>query len=164
MTDKNEETSPAVEEQPKPSTMAETEQQQHEKMNASFSKMNTSFSIWPPTQRTRDAVINRLIETLFAPSVLSKRYGTIPHDEASTAARRIEDEAFSTASASATADDDGVEILQVYSKEISKRMLELVKSRSASGSAADGDTASQSSDVAPTITASEENSTVETES
>lgn len=30
----------------------------------------------------------------------------------------------------ATTDDDGIEILQVYSKEISKRMLEKVKARS----------------------------------
>ncbi|KAK2971774.1 hypothetical protein RJ640_018463 [Escallonia rubra] len=27
-------------------------------------KVSVSFSIWPPTQRTRDAVLSRLIETL----------------------------------------------------------------------------------------------------
>ncbi|KAG4382444.1 hypothetical protein GLYMA_14G086900v4 [Glycine max] len=85
-----------------------------------------SFSIWPPTQRTRDAVVNRLIETLSAPSVLSKRYGTLSSDESSSAARQIEDEAFSAASSS-----DGIETLQVYSKEISKRMLDTVKARAA---------------------------------
>ncbi|CAL0323804.1 unnamed protein product [Lupinus luteus] len=86
-----------------------------------------SFSIWPPTQRTRDAVINRLIETLSTPSVLSKRYGTLSSDEASAAARQIENEAF--AAAGASTDEDGVEILQAYSKEISKRMLDTVKAR-----------------------------------
>ncbi|KAG4931591.1 hypothetical protein JHK86_048552 [Glycine max] len=89
-----------------------------------------SFSIWPPTQRTRDAVVKRLIETLSAPSVLSKRYGTLSSDEASAAARQIEDEAFCAATAaSASAAADGIETLQVYSKEISKRMLDTVKAR-----------------------------------
>lgn len=95
-----------------------------------------SFTIWPPTQRTRDAVINRLIETLSTPSVLSKRYGTVPTDEASVAARQIEDEAFSAAGGSAASDGDGIEILQVYSKEISKRMLDTVKARTTAGAAA----------------------------
>ncbi|KAK7310824.1 hypothetical protein RJT34_08576 [Clitoria ternatea] len=96
-----------------------------------------SFSIWPPTQRTRDAVINRLIETLSTPSVLSKRYGTLSPDEASAAARQIEDEAFTAASGGSTgSDNDGIEILQVYSKEISKRMLDTVKARATTGSTA----------------------------
>ncbi|CAJ1972736.1 unnamed protein product [Sphenostylis stenocarpa] len=88
-----------------------------------------SFTIWPPTQRTRDAVVNRLIETLSAPSVLSKRYGTLTFDEASAAAHQIEDDAFSTADASAVTSADGIETLQFYSKEISKRMLDTVKAR-----------------------------------
>ncbi|KAK7321660.1 hypothetical protein VNO77_32513 [Canavalia gladiata] len=95
-----------------------------------------SFSIWPPTQRTRDAVINRLIETLSSPSLLSKRYGTLPPDDASAAARQIEEEAFSVASSSSST-DDGIEILQVYSKEISKRMLDTVKARSPPAPATD---------------------------
>ncbi|KAK2980989.1 hypothetical protein RJ640_023315 [Escallonia rubra] len=52
-------------------------------------KVNVSFSIWPPTQRTRNAVLSRLIETLYAPSMLSKRYGPVPADEATVVARRI---------------------------------------------------------------------------
>ncbi|XP_061371350.1 MFP1 attachment factor 1-like [Gastrolobium bilobum] len=95
-----------------------------------------SFSIWPPTQRTRDAVIHRLIETLSTPSVLSKRYGIMAPDEASAAARQIEDEAFSAAGLSFASDNDGIEILQVYSKEISKRMLDTVKARATTGSSA----------------------------
>lgn len=105
-----------------------------------------SFSIWPPTQRTRDAVINRLIETLSTPSVLSKRYGTLSSDEASAAARQIEEEAFAAAGASASTDEDGIEILQTYSKEISKRMLDTVKSKAPAASAVDNGGAS---DVTP---------------
>ncbi|KAK2391771.1 hypothetical protein P8452_28787 [Trifolium repens] len=99
--------------------------------NGDQTKLNSAgFSIWPPTQRTRDAVITRLIETLTTPSVLSKRYGTLLPDEAATAARQIEDAAYSIAGDSAAPDGgDGIDILQVYSKEISKRMLETVKAR-----------------------------------
>lgn len=126
-----------------------------------------SFSIWPLTQRTRDAVITRLIETLSTTSVLSKRYGTVPHDEASEVSRRIEEEAFSVATSSASSEDDGLEVVQLYSKEISKRMLETVKARSGSSANANGDNSAAktvSADVTPTSVASEEVlSSVETE-
>lgn len=95
---------------------------------------HVSFSIWPPTERTRGAVTTRLVETLSAPSILSKRYGTMAAEEAAEAAKRIEAEAFEAAGgAVAEGGDggDGIEVLQVYSKEISKRMLEAVKARSA---------------------------------
>ncbi|PON84714.1 WPP domain containing protein [Trema orientale] len=98
------------------------------------------FSLWPPAQHTREAVVTRLIETLSTPSVLSNRYGTLPEDEASANARLIEEEAYSAAVGSAAAEDDGIQVLQVYSKEISKRMLDVVKARSAaSGSAPSAD-------------------------
>ncbi|KAL5071833.1 hypothetical protein RYX36_022720 [Vicia faba] len=89
-----------------------------------------SFTIWPPTQRTRDAVINRLIETFSTSSILSKRYGTLSLDESSVAASQIEAESFSVADVSSSPDDDSIQILEVYSKEISKRMIETVKTRS----------------------------------
>lgn len=89
-----------------------------------------SLRIWPPTQKTRDAVLNRLIETLSTESILSKRYGTLNSDEATTVAKSIEEEAYGVASNAVVSDDDGIKILEVYSKEISKRMLESVKARS----------------------------------
>ncbi|XP_050214429.1 MFP1 attachment factor 1-like [Mercurialis annua] len=103
---------------------AESQQQEPPKKVATS---GISLSIWPPTQRTRDAVITRLIETLASPSILTKRYGTLPLDEAETAARQLEDEAFGVANTATSSDDDGLEILQVYSKEISRRMLDTVK-------------------------------------
>ncbi|KAI4339827.1 hypothetical protein MLD38_024727 [Melastoma candidum] len=101
--------------------------------NAAPSPTPITFSLWPPSKRTRDAVIARLIETLCTPSVLSKRYGTLPQDEASEVARAIEEEAFNAAGGASKAapDDEGLQILQIYSKEISKRMLDSVKARSA---------------------------------
>ncbi|XP_052191324.1 MFP1 attachment factor 1-like [Diospyros lotus] len=139
------------EQEPKTSTMADTEETQPQRTVAEKTN-NLSFSIWPPSQRTRDAVIKRLVETLSSQSVLSKRYGIIPSNESDDVARRIEAEAFTAADASASADDDGIEILQVYSKDISKRMLEAVKSRSASGSEKDGQNPSDS----PAVTVTDE--------
>ncbi|PIM99208.1 hypothetical protein CDL12_28300 [Handroanthus impetiginosus] len=127
-------------EAPPSATMADTEQspsQSAPTTTVSAGKYSSaSFSIWPPTEKTRDAVRTRLIETLSTPSILSKRYGTIPHEEAVDAAKRIEEEAFEAAGKAASTDDDGIEILQVYSKEISKRMLDAVKARSGESVAA----------------------------
>ncbi|XP_020213245.1 MFP1 attachment factor 1 [Cajanus cajan] len=122
---------------------------------AKLGHTGVSFSIWPPTQRTRDAVINRLIETLSTPSVLSKRYGTMAPDEASAAARQIEEEAFAVAGGSTASDNDGIEILQVYSKEISKRMLDTVKAKSTAAPTAvdNGDAQTTASDLAHSPTA-----------
>ena len=127
-------------------TIADTEEQtQHETKKPE--RISTApFLIWPPTQRTRDAVVNRLVETLSGPSVISKRYGVIPYDEAFAAARRLEDEAFAAA-AEGGGDGDGLDILQVYSKEISKRVLDAVKARSAAGSAQNGNNASASEEI-----------------
>lgn len=89
-----------------------------------------SLRIWPPTEKTRDAVLNRLIETLSTESILSKRYGTLTSEEARSVAKSIEEKAYGVASSAVSGDDDGIKILELYSKEISKRMLESVKARS----------------------------------
>ncbi|QCE02803.1 hypothetical protein DEO72_LG8g818 [Vigna unguiculata] len=52
------------------------------------------------------------------PYILSKCYDTLSSNEASTAAHQIEGEAFSAAGASAATSVDGIETLQLYSKEI----------------------------------------------
>ncbi|CAK9154815.1 unnamed protein product [Ilex paraguariensis] len=135
-------------------TMAETTEPQAQQHIETKKPTSMTFNIWPPTQRTRDAIVNRLIETLSTQSVLSKRYGTLPPEEASEVAKRIEEAAFAAAGASASSDDDGIEVLQVYSKEISKLMLETVKSRSAA--ALTPEKASESAVVEPTSAASSE--------
>lgn len=165
MSDSNIIDAPPAEVKPEIEAQSQEKHQQEQPEKKPGSKSLT-FSIWPPTQRTREAVLNRLVETLSTFSVLSKRYGTLPHDEASKAARLIEEEAFSAASGSGSAEDDGIEVLQVYSREISRRMLETVKNRAATGSTVDT-TAPQttSPSVEPTTTtASEENLSAVTES
>lgn len=87
-------------------------------MPASF-----SFSIWPPTQRTRDAVVRRLVDTLAGDTILCKRYGAVPAADAVTGG-------------AAASVEEGIEALQLYSKEVSRRLLDFVKSRSAAAKAA----------------------------
>ncbi|CAI9763606.1 unnamed protein product [Fraxinus pennsylvanica] len=112
-------------------TMVDTENEESHSNNSDPPKYpNVSFSIWPPRERTRDAVRNRLIETLSTPSILSKRYGTMSAEEAVEAAKIIEEEAFQAAGATTTTEGDGIEILQIYSREISKRMLDTMKAKS----------------------------------
>ncbi|CAM0906573.1 unnamed protein product [Alopecurus aequalis] len=102
---------------------------------ASAEALLPSLSIWPPSQRTRDAVVRRVVQTLAAPSVLSQRYGALPEPEAERAAAAVEAEAFAAASETASASpaslEDGIEVLQAYSKEVSRRLLELAKARAA---------------------------------
>lgn len=81
----------------------------------------------------------RLVETLTTDTVLSKRYGSVSTEEAEESARLIEQEAFGAAQtehesrfgsgSGSNSVEEGIEILQVYSKEVSRRMLEFAKSR-----------------------------------
>ncbi|KAG6470368.1 MFP1 attachment factor 1-like [Zingiber officinale] len=92
-----------------------------------------SLNIWPPSQRARDAVIHRLIDTLSSPSVLTKRYCVVPEEMAAATARIIEQEAFDAANSGSGREvasiDEGLAVLQIYSKDISKRMMDFLKSK-----------------------------------
>ena len=57
-----------------------------------------SLIIWPPSQRMREAVMRRIVQTVAAPSVLSRRYGTVPEPEAERAAAAVQAEAFAVVS------------------------------------------------------------------
>ncbi|KAG6514196.1 hypothetical protein ZIOFF_024540 [Zingiber officinale] len=56
-----------------------------------------SLKIWPPTQRTRDAVI-RLVETLATESVLSKLYDLLSEEEATRGEYIVEEDPAEAAS------------------------------------------------------------------
>ncbi|CAL9750893.1 unnamed protein product [Musa acuminata subsp. burmannicoides] len=92
---------------------------------ASAGLLDVSLNMWPPSQESRDAVIQRLVETLSSPSVLSV-------EEASSIALIIEQEAFAAANCDGVCSfsdyDYGLEILQIYTREIGKRMIEFSKS------------------------------------
>ncbi|XP_050364290.1 MFP1 attachment factor 1-like [Argentina anserina] len=118
------------------------------------SSASPNYSLWPPTERTRNAVVDRLIETLTTPSPLSRRYGTLSADEADSQARLIEQDAFAAAGGSAATEvsgESGMKILQIYSKEISRRMLEVVKAKNADASAAENGASETGSDAAAAV-------------
>uniref|UniRef100_A0A0E0M6M3 WPP domain-containing protein n=1 Tax=Oryza punctata TaxID=4537 RepID=A0A0E0M6M3_ORYPU len=102
-----------------------------------------SFAVWPPTRRTRDAVVRRLVAVLSGEgagdttTALRKRYGAVPAADAEHAARAVEEEAFDAASAapSSSSVEDGIETLQLYSREVSNRLLAFVRSRSSAAGA-----------------------------
>ncbi|KAJ3685896.1 hypothetical protein LUZ61_015060 [Rhynchospora tenuis] len=90
------------------------------------------LSIWPPMQHTREAVVRRLVETLMAPSsVLSKRFGVVPSSDAESTAQSIEEEALAAVSTDGSTEsvEEGIKALQLYSKEVSERLLNFTKSR-----------------------------------
>ncbi|KAL2339903.1 hypothetical protein Fmac_007843 [Flemingia macrophylla] len=79
----------------------------------SAASVATTFSSWPSSQHTHDVVVNRLVGTLSATSVLSKRYNTLSSDEDFVVAHQMEDEAFSSATVVAAASTtDAVETLR----------------------------------------------------
>ncbi|XP_030516701.2 MFP1 attachment factor 1-like [Rhodamnia argentea] len=90
---------------------------------------DVSYRIWPPTQPTREAIVSRLVKKLSSPSALSPRYDAMPVDEAMSVARAIEQAAFDSTGAAASADDDGADVLQAYATSIGRRMLDSVQPR-----------------------------------
>lgn len=88
-----------------------------------------SFNLWPPSERTRAAVVERMVETLSSPSILSNKYGQFDSEQAQVHAKKIEEAAFSTSQsfAATSRGDSGSHVLQFYSKEISKLMLDTAK-------------------------------------
>lgn len=108
-----------------------------------------SLHVWPPSQRMRDAVIQYLIGTLSAPSILSKRYGVLPQEEASSTALLIEEEAFVAGSRLIASGNDEVEVLQIYSKEVGNCMIKSLKERAVLASSHSIDGEGASSNLAP---------------
>ncbi|XP_008790100.1 MFP1 attachment factor 1-like [Phoenix dactylifera] len=152
MAEEGEETKPQGGEEPPKSA---EENAGESKAGAAGILPSVALNVWPPSQRTREAVIQRLVQTLSTESVLSKRYGVLSPSDASDAARRIEEEAFATASASsapiAASVDDGIKTLQIYSEEISQRMLETVKAKASSVSRSSPATTPPPSDGGATV-------------
>ncbi|CAN0922338.1 WPP domain-containing protein 2 [Linum grandiflorum] len=104
---------------------------QSEEKSSALPSIRSSYALnfGPPSQSTREGLINSIIETLSTPSFVSWRYGIIPPEEAAVIARRIEEEAFTTSTESTSADDDGLAKLRLYSRGLSTRMLAAVKAR-----------------------------------
>jgi len=87
------------------------------------------IKLWPPSQSTRLMLVDRMIKNLTTPSIFSRKYGLLSKEEAEEDAKHIEDIAFAAASQhfEKEPDGDGSSAVQIYAKESSKLMLEVLK-------------------------------------
>ncbi|KAK1420511.1 hypothetical protein QVD17_22170 [Tagetes erecta] len=88
-----------------------------------------SIKLWPPSQSTRQVLVERITKNLTTPSILSRKYGLLSKEEAEEDAKRIESAAFESANQhfEKEPDGDGGSAVQLYAKESSTLMVEAVK-------------------------------------
>ncbi|KAF8401673.1 hypothetical protein HHK36_012619 [Tetracentron sinense] len=88
-----------------------------------------SIKLWPPSQSTRLMLVERMTKNLCTPSIFSRKYGILSNEEAEENAKQIEGAAFTTANLhyEKEPDGDGSSAVQLYAKESSKLMMEVLK-------------------------------------
>ncbi|XP_038898694.1 RAN GTPase-activating protein 1 [Benincasa hispida] len=88
-----------------------------------------SIKLWPPSQSTRFMLIERIIKNLTTPSIFSRKYGLLSKEDAEEDAKQVEDMAFATANQhfEKEPDGDGSSAVQIYAKESSRLMLDILK-------------------------------------
>ncbi|CAN7067739.1 unnamed protein product [Brassica rapa subsp. trilocularis] len=88
-----------------------------------------SIKLWPPSLPTRQALIERMTNNLSSKTIFTDKFGSLTKDQAMENAKRIEDVAFSTANLQfeREPDGDGGSAVQLYAKECSKMILEVLK-------------------------------------
>ncbi|KAG9457926.1 hypothetical protein H6P81_002434 [Aristolochia fimbriata] len=100
-------------------------------MDATTETSHRPFSIklWPPSMSTRLMLLKRMTKNLSSPSMFSRKYGLLSKEEAEENAKEIEETAFSSANEhfEKEPDGDGSSAVQLYAKESSKLMLEVLK-------------------------------------
>ncbi|GAB4829600.1 RAN GTPase-activating protein 2 [Ancistrocladus abbreviatus] len=100
-----------------------------ETMGQTFQSHTISVKLWPPSQSTRLMLVERMTKNLTTPSIFSRKYGLLTLEEAGENAKHIEEIAFATANDhyEKEPDGDGSSAVQLYAKESSKLMLEVLK-------------------------------------
>uniref|UniRef100_A0A2P2JWF0 RAN GTPase-activating protein 2 isoform X1 n=1 Tax=Rhizophora mucronata TaxID=61149 RepID=A0A2P2JWF0_RHIMU len=88
-----------------------------------------SIKLWPPSENTRQMLVVRITDNLTAKSIFTQKYGSLSIGEAEENAKRIEDSAFAAANQhyEKEPDGDGGSAVQLYAKECSKQILEVLK-------------------------------------
>ncbi|KAK4418272.1 RAN GTPase-activating protein 2 [Sesamum alatum] len=88
-----------------------------------------SVKLWPPTQSIRLKLVDRMTKNLVTPSIWSRKYGLLSQKEAEEDAKQIEAAAFDAANQhfAKEPDGDGSSAVQVYAKESSRLMIEVIK-------------------------------------
>lgn len=88
-----------------------------------------SVKLWPPGQSTRLMLVERMTKNFITPSFISRKYGLLSKEEAEEDAKKIEEVAFAAANQhyEKQPDGDGSSAVQIYAKESSRLMLEVLK-------------------------------------
>ncbi|KAL0419902.1 UNVERIFIED_CONTAM: RAN GTPase-activating protein 2 [Sesamum radiatum] len=88
-----------------------------------------SVKLWPPTQSTGLKLVDRMTKNLVTPSIWSRKYGLLSQKEVEEDAKKIEAAAFDAANQhfAKEPDGDGSSAVQLYAKESSRLMIEVIK-------------------------------------
>lgn len=88
-----------------------------------------SIKLWPPSNKTREVLAKRMVTNLTTKSIFTEKYGSLSEADAEENAKKIEDEAFATADQhyEKEPDGDGGSAVQLYARECSRLLLEVLK-------------------------------------
>ncbi|CAL5413322.1 unnamed protein product [Camellia sinensis] len=88
-----------------------------------------SIKLWPPSQNTRLMLVERITNNLSSQSIFTQKYGILNKEEAAENGKEIEDSAFASANQhyEKEPDGDGGSAVQMYARECSKLILEVLK-------------------------------------
>ncbi|KAI8004174.1 RAN GTPase-activating protein 2 [Camellia lanceoleosa] len=88
-----------------------------------------SIKLWPPSQNTRLMLVERITNNLSSQSIFTHKYGILNKEEAAENGKEIEDSAFASANQhyEKEPDGDGGSAVQMYARECSKLILEVLK-------------------------------------
>ncbi|KAL0548269.1 hypothetical protein IC582_012717 [Cucumis melo] len=88
-----------------------------------------SIKLWPPSENTRKMLVERMTNNLTSKSFFTQKYGTLSQEEATDESQKIENIAFETANQNyeKQPDGDGGAAVQLYAKECSRLLLEVLK-------------------------------------
>ncbi|XP_062209498.1 RAN GTPase-activating protein 1-like [Phragmites australis] len=94
-----------------------------------FQPRTFSIKLWPPSESTRLMLVERMTKNLSTESIFSRKYGLLGKGEAHENAKKIEEICFASADEHfrKEPDGDGSSAVQLYAKETSKMMLEVLK-------------------------------------
>ncbi|KAL8530637.1 hypothetical protein ACS0TY_007611 [Phlomoides rotata] len=92
-------------------------------------EISTPVKLWPPSQSTRLKLVERMTKNLVTPSIWSRKYGALSQEEAEKDAKQIEVAAYAAANQhfGKEPDGDGSSAVQLYAKESSGLMIEVIK-------------------------------------
>ncbi|KAK4388543.1 RAN GTPase-activating protein 2 [Sesamum angolense] len=92
-------------------------------------RQHVTIKLWPPSQNTRQMLVERMKNNLSTPTIFTTKYGSLSDVEALKHAKQIEESAFTSANQhyEQEPDGDGSSVVQMYASECSKLILDVLK-------------------------------------